>query len=282
MIVRLRDRLLIWYLRLPNHPFKLRIVKWLARVVFPEEGVTAIVYPDLTLRLHPRDWIEFLLLQGEHYEPMTLDFLARNLQPGDGAVLAGVNFGQHVAVAARAAGPSGCIVGVEPQPKALLKTYENLRLNNLGKQVRLVSAALGRKPELCPMAWSSEQNSGRVSLFDQADSLIVQITPIANVMKSFFPHTPKLLLIDVEGFELEVLAGLDAAQLPPIIIAEIESALLQRAGTMPAEVFSHFANLGYKLFSLTGTPISPTKPDLPEHNVIGVLEGVEVKWSPVN
>ena len=41
----------------------------------------------LRLYLHPRDWIEYLLLRGDDYEPRTLDFLSANLRPGDGAIV---------------------------------------------------------------------------------------------------------------------------------------------------------------------------------------------------
>ena len=169
MFSQLRNWLLKSYLRTPDHPCKYRVVKWLGKVVFPSSGVRASAYPELDLMLHPRDWIEYLLLQGRRYEPLTLDFLKSNLRTGDCAILAGVNFGQHVAVAARAVGISGRVIGIEPQPAALLKARENLRLNGLSRQVMLLSLALGRKTELLSMAWSLEENSGAASLLDKGE-----------------------------------------------------------------------------------------------------------------
>jgi hypothetical protein len=158
VLTHLRDALLAAYVRGPDHPMKYRVVQWLGRRVIPERGIRAPAHPDLELYLHPRDWIEYQLLRGGRYEPLTLAFLSANLRPGDAAVLAGVNFGQHVAVAARAVGPSGLVVGVEPQPAALLRAARNLRLNGLAAQVRLVSAALGRTDALLPMRWSQPEN----------------------------------------------------------------------------------------------------------------------------
>ena len=117
----MRNFITVKYLRGPEHPGKLRVVRALARTVIPENGIAVSVGEGVSLYLHPRDWIEYLLLRGNPYEPLTLQFLRANLLPGDGAVLAGVNFGLHVAVAASAVSESGRVVGVEPQPAALLR-----------------------------------------------------------------------------------------------------------------------------------------------------------------
>src|SRR5438270_7357918 len=98
----LRTALLRGYAQTPEHPSKYRIVRWLGRHAFPEEGIQCRIHPDISLYLHPRDWIEYFLLRGEQYEPLTLRFVQENLCAGDLAILAGVNFGLHVAVAARA------------------------------------------------------------------------------------------------------------------------------------------------------------------------------------
>jgi hypothetical protein len=164
-----RDAILRTYMRLPEHPTKYRVVRWLGRNVFPEPGVWATVYPNVRLRLHPRDWIEYVLLRGDRYEPRTLAFLAANLRPGDAAVLAGVNFGLHVVVAARAVGAGGAVIGVDPQPAALLRTRFHLEANGLSGPVTLVSGGLGTGWGLVGMAWSTAENAGTASFLAQGD-----------------------------------------------------------------------------------------------------------------
>ena len=110
--------LLLRYIRSPEHPGKYRFVQWLGRHVVPSDGLVAEVDPRVRLSLHPRDWIEYALIREGRYEPLTLAFLARNLRLADTALLAGVNNGLHVIVAARAVGQEGCVIGVEPQPAA--------------------------------------------------------------------------------------------------------------------------------------------------------------------
>jgi hypothetical protein len=127
----MRDWIFTRYFRGPEHPAKLRFVRLLSRTVLPHEGILSRVEPGLRLRLHPDDWIEYTLLRGLPYEPLTLEFIESNLSPGDGSIFAGVNFGLHVAIAARAVGPQGLVLGIEPQPNALLRARENLALNGL-------------------------------------------------------------------------------------------------------------------------------------------------------
>jgi FkbM family methyltransferase len=275
---RLRDALLGAYLRGPEHPTKYRVVQWLGRHAMPEHGIRARAHPDLALDLHPRDWIEYLLLRGERYEPLTLAFLAANLRPGDAALLAGVNFGQHVAVAARAVGPAGLVVGVEPQPAALLRAARNLRLNGLSAQVRLVGAALGRTDALLPMRWSRPENAGAASLLDEGEGLVVRVVPVRDVIRALCPAAPRLMLLDVQGFELEVLAGLDPEHLPGILVVEADPGFLGRAGTTVEVLFGRMEALGYAPRSLAGAAVTPGDP-LAEHNVVGVRPGVVVAWA---
>ena len=158
----MRDRLLAAYLRLPEHPAKFRLARALGRWVFPADGIVAPINsagPGVRLHLHPRDWIEYELLRGKPYEPLTLEFLRRNLRAGDTALLAGVNNGLHVIVAAQAVGPRGCVIGVEPQPDALVRARKNIALNGFEGTVRMVAGALGDVSALVPMAWSSPENT---------------------------------------------------------------------------------------------------------------------------
>lgn len=81
------DGLLVGYARAPEHPAKYRIVRWLGRWAFPSEGVLVEV-SGVRLHLHPRDWLEYFLLSNGAYEPDTLNFLSRNLQPSASSIWA--------------------------------------------------------------------------------------------------------------------------------------------------------------------------------------------------
>ena len=264
----------------PEHPTKYRVVRWLGRNCFPSQGIKAKVYPDVDLLLHPRDWIEYELLSNYYYEPLTLDFIARNLKQGHKAIFAGVNFGLHVIVAARAVGLPGRIIGVEPQPAALLRAYLNFQLNGVSDRIELISAALGPEESFIHMAWSkTEENSGTANLLDDGEGFAVRLVGISQVFDLLQPDAIELLLLDVEGYEVNVLKGLSPEHSPNIIIVEVQPNLLERANTSEEALLQTIRSSGYRLYTLTGTPVLDAGTDIPERNIVGIRDGKEVVWA---
>lgn len=271
------SRLLLRYFRAPEHPGKLRVVRWLGERAVPAGGLLAPVRGGLSLYLHPRDWIEYLLLRGQDYEPLTLEFLRANLRSGDGAILAGVNFGLHVAVAAGAVGETGRVLGVEPQPAALLRTRLNLDLNGLLACVRLLQGALGNEERIIPMAWSLPDNPGAASLLDEGEGFFTTMKTLDSVKGLLDEHPFRLLLLDVQGYEFEALRGLRLSEGPQLVVVELDPEFLSRAGTTASAVVEGFSAAGYRICDLHGNPPRDLL-DLPERNFVAVRPAAEVSW----
>lgn len=279
MLSACRDILLRRYMRTAEHPAKYRVVRWLGRNVFPRDGIQARVHPGVELLLHPRDWIEYLLLRGEAYEPQTLDFVQKNLNRGDAAIFAGVNFGLHVVVAAKAVGETGRVIGVEPQPAALLRASRNVRLNDVVGRVELVSAALGAEKGLAHMAWSrTDENAGAANLFEAGAGLTVQLISLSELIKKLHLPAPRMILLDVEGYEIHALQGLGPDAIPDLIVVEDQPAIQQRANASEGELLRTMRSLGYILHTLAGEPIDDGGSPIPEQNVVGVRPGADVVW----
>jgi FkbM family methyltransferase len=272
------DQLLIRYLRMPEHPAKYRIALWLGRWAFPPEGVVAEVPPGVRLHLHPRDWIEYLLLRGNAYEPATLDFISRNLQPGDNALLAGVNNGLHVIVAAKAVGTNGRVIGVEPQPAALLRARRNIEINSVAGTVRLVEAALGPEPSLSHMAWSSGENTGTASLFDAGPGVTVPIIPLSTILDAVCEGPLRLMLLDVQGYEVPALRGLGTGRIPDLLIVEDSEDWQEKSGNTRKTLRAQLSAMGYELRDLFGRLLAEDGPEPHEVNVVAVRAGVHVMW----
>lgn len=285
MLGRVRDYLLRAYCRTPEHPTKYRVVRWLGRNAFPAAGVVAPAYGGLRLRLHPRDWAEYMLLRGVPYEWNILALLEANLRPGDAAALAGVHVGLHVAVAARAVGPSGRVVGVEPQPATLCRARENLLLNGLGDNVTLVAAALGAADALAPVAWADPLNPATASLLDPPDRecrLAVPVVTLAGVAAALGLGRLRLFLLDVEGYEGHVLAGLAGMEPPEVVVVEAFGPSRGRAGGTVAGLLRAVEGMGYRLHTPDGRPVDADSAEVPGHNVVGVLPGAAVAWVPAD
>jgi FkbM family methyltransferase len=272
--------LLRHYFRLLEHPGKYRVAGWLGRNVFPHQGLPVQVFPGVELLLHPRDWIEYTLLTTGKYEPLSLEFLRLNLALGQSAILAGVNFGLHVAVAARAVGEAGRVIGIEPQPAALLRTFANLKRNGLCGPVNLLSAAIGSDDQFQYMPWSNSSNSGAASFYANGAGLTVQLTTLGAVIRDLLAARPRLLLLDVQGYELNALKGLPGESAPEIVVTELDPEFLTQAQVRPEQLHARLSELGYRLFNLHGVPVAPGDVDIPEKNLIGVREGSVVHWLP--
>lgn len=273
----LASRLLTSYLRGPDHPAKLRLVRWLGRRVCPG-GLRTVLSDGVTLFLSPQDWIEYLLLRGASYEPLTLEFLTRNLGDGDGAVLAGVDFGQHAVVAARSVGVTGMVVGVEPQPRALARSRRNLAANQVDGRTLLLPAALGDGPGRVHMAWAPPDNPGAASLFDAGDGFDVDVTTIAKVAGDLGTRRFRLLLLDVQGYEYAALQGLGSAR-PEVMVVEIDAPFLERAGVTADRISGLLRDLGYTLHDLRGRTTTDPLSDLPERNLVAVHAGCEATYT---
>jgi FkbM family methyltransferase len=260
-----------WYLRRPEHRAKRRLERLLARAL-PADGIVAEVSHRVRLRLHPRDWIEYVLLRDGAYEPLTLTFLERNLAPGDGAALAGVNFGLHVVVASRAVGPLGRVLGADPQPSALERTAEHLALNGCPANTRLLPVALGRAEHVVPLGPPPPDNAGLAHLRTPGSGPIC--APVLTVSHAWQqawadPRPPRLALIDVEGYESEVLAGFGDRFRPELLVIEEYDEFLRPMGSSSADLRQRLADLGYALATLTGQPLGDSS-ELPEHNIVAV------------
>jgi FkbM family methyltransferase len=267
------------YLGWPDHPAKLRLVRLLARTVVPASGYVTLVHPGLRMFLHPRDWLEYVTIQSKSYEPRTLDFIQANIQPGDAAVFAGVNFGLHVMVAASAAGVQGRVIGVEPQPGSLIRASENIRLNALPENITLAAVALGARRGFVQMPRPPEWNSGAASLLDteRPGFICVPLIPFDDLVAELGLGKVRIFLLDVEGYELRVLEGMKEV-LPEVLVVEATDHTLRRDGKTIADLISRMRSLGYSIFDLFGNPFGEGSVVL-ENNVVGLRGDIDsISW----
>ena len=269
------------YLQAPDHPSKLRVIRFLERKLIPSNGGIFTVAKNFRMYLHPRDESEYTLIRTGLYEPLTLSFLERNVKPGEKILLAGVNFGLHVMLCSRSVGESGCVIGVEPQPASLRRTSQNISLNNLPSNIKLVSGGLGCRREIIPMAEAPSANTGQASIVLRdvgSHPYYVQVDSLPNLLDCLDIDHLDLMLLDVEGYELPVLEGMMNGPKPSVLVLEIHPIVLRYIKTDPSAYYSAVHKLGYECFNLYGETAKPGD-ELPENNLIGVLsKAAEPYW----
>lgn len=204
------DKLLTPFLRLPHFKGKTRIEELLRRLLWTPNQT--VVFGGLRMELDPAEWMQMQLLKGNWMEPLTLELYAKLLQPGDVFVDVGAHVGFHSLVARKLVGPDGLVVAIEPQPYNAERILANWRANNFTNLELIVGAA--------------SANDGWVELNDQVmiDRSLLTLrdhggkneaqrfeVPSLRLDSIFQRHkiaSVKLLKLDVEGYEGEVIIGL--------------------------------------------------------------------------
>jgi FkbM family methyltransferase len=139
--------------------------------------------------------------------------LCQALRPGDHVVDVGANVGTHTVPLARKVGPSGSVLAFEPQPRVFELLAANVAMNGLDN-VRLHNVACAAAPgslKLPDIDYGRPGNFGGVDLraMHEASTRTARVIdiPLVRLDDACDLDRLRLLKIDVEGMETEVLGG---------------------------------------------------------------------------
>jgi FkbM family methyltransferase len=169
------------------------------------------------------------------------DLFAKLIRPGATVLDIGANIGAHTLFFARAVGPSGAVVAIEPQRAAYQLLCTNLALNECNN-VRTIQAGAGAAPGrafLTAVDYAKPGNFGGVALTEQAGEPTEIIT-----VDSLRLNECHLIKIDVEGHETAVIAGARETieRLRPVLYVENDRR------SKSAELIRQIRTLGYELY----------------------------------
>lgn len=174
-------------------------------------------------------------------------FLSPYLRPGDVAIDVGANIGTHTVAFAKLVGDTGAVHAFEPQRLTFQLLCANAALNgltNVRSYQKAVSTAPGDVKIPLPDLRRGE-NIGNFSLGDAQDG---EVVPVIALDSLELPKV-KLLKIDVEGMEADVLLGARKliAKTQPVIfiennIAEKSRALIQLLDDLGYRCWWHLAS----------------------------------------
>jgi len=153
------------------------------------------------------------------YSEGEVDIFRQVLRPGDLALDIGANLGSHTLPLAQFVGPTGGVYAFEPQRILFQILCGNVALNEIGN-VRALPFALGRvagSAKVPALDYRGVNNFGGVPLGTEHGEDV----PVVTLDQLGLPKV-RLIKIDVEGMELDVLAGAKAtlARCRPILYVE--------------------------------------------------------------
>jgi FkbM family methyltransferase len=146
------------------------------------------------------------------YERAVAAYLSSQVKPGQCCFDVGANIGIYVLQLARWSAPDGRIVAFEPNPATLRVLHKHVEMNGLESRVTVVPLAAGSHPGQAPL-YDSEAGSGLSRLGAPHADLGVPVEPMQVPLTTIDHYcretgiVPDWILIDVEGYEYEVLLG---------------------------------------------------------------------------
>lgn len=196
---------------------------------------------------------EHIYLYGT-YEPHILDLIAKYLKKGDVFVDVGANIGQHSMFAASIVGNSGKVYSFEPIPYIYNQLLDSVKINHFESIVDAYNIALGEegKTETLHIETNNVGGSSIIGPHGKDNKEIIINIKKGDAMLGNIKHI-NMVKIDVEGYEYEVLAGMQKtlAIHKPIIILEFSGQLyFSRGNNNGDKIISLLENIGYALYDI--------------------------------
>jgi FkbM family methyltransferase len=171
-------------------------------------------------------------------------------RPGDVVLDVGANLGYMALVAARAVGPSGRVIAIEPAARS----FELLRMNaemNFPDRITPIRAACDEEDGTAKLVVSedSEEYSSLSSALMPGKSHVETVP--ARSLRSLIEDlgvSPDVVKVDVEGAEWAVLKGLGLDRAPPrALLVEAYARNTRQFGYEPSEMCDWLRDRGYRL-----------------------------------
>jgi FkbM family methyltransferase len=222
------------------------------------------------MEIDPLEWTQSDLLRDGCIESQTTTLYGKLLRQGDKYVDVGAHVGFHTLVARHFVGATGQVLAVEPQPYNCQMLLANWRANGF-ENLALYVAAAGERNTTIALHQQVATDTSRLSIClepvnDEARVFHVPLRRLEGILDEQGVKHVRLLKIDVEGFEFEVVNGLGAY--PPAIDNIILEVLDTSSDLSPKTVslIEQLKRLRFQLRTVNGQSWDCQSP-LPENNL---------------
>jgi FkbM family methyltransferase len=138
-------------------------------------------------------------------------WLLEQLQPGDIFVDVGAHIGYFSLLASGRVGASGGVVAIEASPANFEWLTQNIALNPGLQNIRAVNVAASDSQGTVSIYRGPEQSTGLTSILQRRGNVFeaeVTCAPLVQILTPSELRRTRLIKIDVEGAEFQVVAGL--------------------------------------------------------------------------
>ena len=255
-------------LRLPQFKGKSRIIQFYRALFFRTHRITGT--HGFVLELDPIQWAQSELLRDGCIESLTSALYGKLLRLGDSYVDVGAHIGYHTLLARSCIGAEGQVIAVEPQPYNCEKVLANWRANGF-ENLALYVAAIGEQNSTVRLHQQVETDSSRLSMClepvnDEARIFYVPLRRLDAILAEQAVERIRLLKIDVEGYELEVINSLGGffTAIDNIILEVLDTS--SGVSAKSVALIEKLKSLEYQLHTVEGHAWDQHIP-LPENNL---------------
>ena len=237
-------------------------------------GFDIIVDPVLD-----KGWEERTIYSYGTYEAGTIFVMENCLRPGDVFIDVGGNIGFMSLAASKFVGNKGHVYSFEPEPETFAILKNNIEINEL-KNISASNLALGSAKEKATIYSDVDKNKGEASLIKNQSNNAQKESEISIETLDNFATTNdisniRMIKIDVQGWELEVLKGANnifTKPNAPIICIEYSKWHKVQNGEL-LDIYNYITSNDYMIFKLEKGKVRPSKliritgvGDLPHHD----------------
>jgi FkbM family methyltransferase len=197
----------------------------------------------------------------KNYEPEAMHTVSRLLKPGDTAIDVGAHIGLYTLLMGRRVGQTGKVYAFEPTSQSFATVVKHVKLNRLMDIIEVHRLLAGDKTGTELFFEDGINGTNRVggSRFDGLGTIVAERQTIT--LDDFLcskGRLPNLIKIDVEGYELRVMLGLEktieASRCR--IVCEMHPDLWQPLGHSWVEMQDLLDRVGYGIFDLSGNSLA--------------------------
>ncbi len=213
-----------------------------------------ITFNDTIVVLNQRDPVVSGALALGLYEKDEISFLSQAVQKGMKILDIGANVGLYTAILGKGSGDQGRVYAFEPDPENFRFLQRTIAANKL-LHVHAVQAAAAAEAGKMRLFTSSE-NRGDNRLYgnELSDGFVdVDVIRLDDFLQGEGVENIDLIKIDVQGYEAEVLKGLEntvRSSQALTLLAEFWPDGLRRAGADPLELLHRLQSWGFRIHSL--------------------------------
>lgn len=209
--------------KITYNPVLIKIIKFfrlrsISRKIYylifcPKNNIVSVYIAGITAKFYAKNPDELRLIEsvtGDEGEKKVLESLVSFLSAGDAVYDIGANVGTYSIILAKVVGKNGKVFSFDPEKQSLIRLSENIKLNEL-VNISVIDKAVGEKNSSGNLYISNTTgNFSLVNIYDQqAKSEFVEIVNGDDFRNKQRLPIPRVVKIDVEGYEYSVLKGFE-------------------------------------------------------------------------